>query len=105
MKKMQHAHFKSSLVKSQRSQTNYSLTNAEAVVSIGADFMMNGRDSLRLSKEFADARRVYVAKNDEEALSKLQSTDFTLLKPTSLSQVQTPITVIAYRRALASNSS
>ncbi|WDE96604.1 TAT-variant-translocated molybdopterin oxidoreductase [Lentisphaera profundi] len=51
-------------------QANYSLVNAEAIVAVNADFMMTGRDSLRLSKEFADARRVEVAKGDQDALAK-----------------------------------
>ena len=51
-------------------QANYSLTDAKAIVSVNSDFMLSGRDSLRLSKEYADARRVNVQKGDEDALSK-----------------------------------
>ena len=50
-------------------QVNYNLDKAQTVVSLSHDFMMNGRDHLRLTREFNDARKVFVKKGDDKALA------------------------------------
>ena len=57
------------LTQTKGNQVNYKLDKVKTVVSLGNDFMMKGRDHLRLTREFNDARKVFVPKGDEKALA------------------------------------